>query len=172
VSKIQTTPKGFQDVLGLKNFGQNPSELLDAVRPIVDIGSFYAQNFLDIAREDITNFALNDSVALEVPNGESWYVYKVSQYINDLPTTNADYGTRCYIDLPRENVTGDPDAYHLNPLRYISDLQPAIDQLQMSQDVNVYLPSGATIVCQYLGPSAPGVGADLSIAALILRIRT
>lgn len=168
MSQINRPPKGLQDVLGSKNFGVNPSNLGQAVVPTIDIGQFYIADLMDIARDDVTGIAVLDQAEIEVPTGEVWFVFSVDLYIND---ANNDLTTRAYIDLPRNNVAGDPDAFHLKNLIYDAS-EVGVDQYTEERPLNTWFPSGTRFVHQlifYNGGVVPA-GFDLSIAALILRV--
>lgn len=167
MSQINRPPKGLQDVLGSKNFGVNPNQLSQSVVPTVDIGQFYTADLMDIARDDVTNLTLLDQAELTIPTGEVWFVYKLNLYGND---ANNDFTTRAYIDLPRNNVAGTPDAFHLEPMIYDASAV-GVDQFTVERPLNAWFPSGTQFVHQliFYSGTIPSIF-DLSIAALILRV--
>lgn len=65
MSKINTPPVGLQSLLGSQSFGDNPNDLLEQVRPIVDLTPFWGSNKLEVqwssgnraAPGNITSFA-------------------------------------------------------------------------------------------------------------------
>lgn len=73
MSKINTLPKGLQEFLGNTSQGQNPSELNQEVRPIIDLFSFWA---VDKTKHTTKTQAITQSgiqIFLgPVPVGETW----------------------------------------------------------------------------------------------------
>ena len=73
MGQINRVPTGLQSLLDSKNFGQNPSELLEQVRPTLDLFSLLAITRLRSIRLDL-NAATNvgDFVETSVAEGEIW----------------------------------------------------------------------------------------------------
>ena len=81
MSTINRIPDGLQSLLGVKALGRNPQEIEGAVRPTIDLTSFYLANkTLELAfGQDIiaTPAADNEYATVEVPSGEVWFLYQV-----------------------------------------------------------------------------------------------
>lgn len=78
---ISAQTRGFLSLLGLKNTGRNPGQLLDDVRPVVEMAPWY------LAASAITQrFAVASAVAQSdlvlgwplVPDGQLWWVLEYS----------------------------------------------------------------------------------------------
>lgn len=71
MSQINRPPLGLQNLLGSQNFGDNPSELAQAVAPTLDLLPFYGAGLLRLKRSqgnlnaegEITSIEFNDPVA-------------------------------------------------------------------------------------------------------------
>ena len=74
MSRINTPPIGLQDLLGSKNFGDNPSDLLEQVRPVVDLLPFWGTQKLKFAAESATTAGAGSVVELDVPENENWAI--------------------------------------------------------------------------------------------------
>ena len=66
MSKINTPPLGLQSLLGSQSFGDNPDDLLQGVRPTVDMLPFYGVNSL---KQDAATAARN------TPGGLASFTY-------------------------------------------------------------------------------------------------
>jgi hypothetical protein len=76
---IQRVPRGLLDLLGLKGFGDNPTELEDKVRGVVDLTQLYlGDQFVSLATGTPNISANGFNVAadqvLTVPAGTYWLV--------------------------------------------------------------------------------------------------
>lgn len=76
---IQRVPRGLLDLLGLKGFGDNPSELEDKVRAHVDITQLYLGDQFQSAATATANISANGfntaaTSLLTVPAGTYWLV--------------------------------------------------------------------------------------------------
>lgn len=97
MSKINRPPVGLQDLLGSKNFGENPAEFLQTVRPIVDLFPFWASQQFRVAKAANTSAGLGSVVELQVPADETWAVISASfgaQVIN----ANEDFLLKVAVD--------------------------------------------------------------------------
>lgn len=82
--KINTPPLGFQDVLGSKNFGANPDNFLQDVRPSLEMLPFYAVQKLQVERTtgSATTVSSPNQVAITIPAGEVWLVQSINASVN------------------------------------------------------------------------------------------
>lgn len=55
MSRINRPPSGLQQLLGSQNFGENPDELLQEVRPVIDCLPFFGADLLKVARASGAN---------------------------------------------------------------------------------------------------------------------
>jgi len=96
MSLINRVPKGLQDLLGSKNFGKNPAELLQQVRAAVDLLPFWAVEKINFARTigggAITAGSAATSTA--VPTGEIWGVIESACNVTKVTTGNLDLAAR------------------------------------------------------------------------------
>lgn len=71
---ISALPKGFLDLLGLQNFGENPRQLADAVAPVIDLLELFLANKLGSIGQNLTTpvAGFNSLPNLTVPVGEVW----------------------------------------------------------------------------------------------------
>ena len=76
---IQRPPRGLLDLLGLKGFGDNPTELEDKVRGTVDLSQMYlADQFVSLATAtanvSANGFNFAATTILTCPPGTLWFV--------------------------------------------------------------------------------------------------
>lgn len=71
-SQINKPPEGFLDLLDLKAQGQNPNELLDGVRGVVDLFPFYAGMDTQSYNETVSAQISGIIRSRIVPTGEAW----------------------------------------------------------------------------------------------------
>jgi hypothetical protein len=79
---IQAFNPGFLGLLGLKNQGQNPPELIDQVQPTIDINQFYQMGLRESIRYDALSFDVASigghlvvDPELTVPAGQMWWLH-------------------------------------------------------------------------------------------------
>lgn len=72
MSRINTTPKTLQDLLGNTAAGVNPSELLQEVRPSFDMFPLWAIDKHDFVTFNGSLAAMFQQQVIEVPEGEVW----------------------------------------------------------------------------------------------------
>jgi len=78
---IQAQNPGFLGLLGLKNNGQNPAEMIDAVAPTIDIRENYLLGLRETILDDGVSRNLNAAGVVlgwpefDVPGNEVWYVH-------------------------------------------------------------------------------------------------
>ena len=78
MSAINRIPKGLQEFLGNTAMGKNPAELLQDVRPNIDMFPFWST---DSIRNKVTTGpigAIGQFVTIQVPQGEAWIPIAVS----------------------------------------------------------------------------------------------
>jgi len=98
-SRIQTNPRGFLNLLGIRNMGQNPTVLPDTVDPTIDITQWYLLN----QRLWVSNtgggiaipggsqyLAVVPADALTPPANTMWYVHGAMLNLFGNTATNAD----------------------------------------------------------------------------------
>ena len=74
MSQINTPPFGLQSLLGSKNFGDNPGELLQEVRPMVDLLPFWGSQFFKALQVTATSAGQGVLVSTQVPEGKNWMI--------------------------------------------------------------------------------------------------
>lgn len=74
MSKINRVPFGLQDLLQSKNFGVNPSELLQEVRPSFDMLPFWLIDKLEVTSDVATASAIGPQTSIIVPLTELWLI--------------------------------------------------------------------------------------------------
>lgn len=73
MSRINRVPKGFLDFLGTQNQGDNPSELMQDVRPSIDLFPFFAAERVSLFSDSVNSAGALDGVTFVVPDGEVWF---------------------------------------------------------------------------------------------------
>jgi hypothetical protein len=87
---IQLIPPGLLGLLQLKNIGKNPSQLLDEVRPIMDILPMWyeavAEELSGFSRTPVTgnNGFASWTVPQIVPQGEIWWVMQYTVVTSEM----------------------------------------------------------------------------------------
>lgn len=74
-SPISRRPTGLLDLLLTQQQGKNPDKLGDDVIPVIEMRPFYSQERFDIERQSMAITVNGDYGAIEVPAGETWFVY-------------------------------------------------------------------------------------------------
>jgi hypothetical protein len=78
---IQSLAPGFLGLLGMKNNGQLPAELIDALQPVIDESPFMfmgsRDTIVDPVSQNINAVAQFTFPALRVPANEMWYVHGI-----------------------------------------------------------------------------------------------
>ncbi len=77
MSKVNQVPVGLQAFLGSKNLGRNPDELLNEIRPVVDIFPFLSGYQQTSSNSSGTANTDNFSLTVTVPDGEIWLPIQV-----------------------------------------------------------------------------------------------
>jgi len=72
VGKLNQVPDGLLSLLASKTDGVNPSELLESVRPAVDLLTFWTANDLNVETLSAAFAGLDSEVGVTVPDGELW----------------------------------------------------------------------------------------------------
>lgn len=81
MSKINKPPLGLQDLLGSQSFGTNPGDLLQGVRPSLDMVPFWLWQNLEYAQDSATATPIvpgNDVVTIAVPQNELWIPWGIT----------------------------------------------------------------------------------------------
>lgn len=78
MSKINSPPIGLQSLLGSKNFGENPDDLGQQVRPVVDMLPFWASQRLRFLNAKTNSSGQQSVVEIQVPLGETWMILSVA----------------------------------------------------------------------------------------------
>lgn len=102
MSIINRLPWGLQGLLGSVNQGKNPGELLQEVRPTVDLTPFWGLEQLQFERDAKTLTTRGQVAVLTVPDGEAWQPLIMSGKLNGVN----DVGTIFSIGLGQ--ITLDP----------------------------------------------------------------
>ncbi len=85
MAQITNFPRGLVSLTGLRDMGENPSELLKTIAPGIDITQFLLLNreVIDGAGVFVAaQGALNLGTAFDVPAGELWYIHEFSVLID------------------------------------------------------------------------------------------
>lgn len=72
MSVVNTPPFGLQDLLGAKNFGRNPNELVENISPSLDQWPFLGYSFIRAARNSGSVLGRGVGATVEIPEGEVW----------------------------------------------------------------------------------------------------
>lgn len=106
MTAINRVPRGLQDFLGSRTLGQNPSDLLQSVRPQVDLSPFYLS-----ALDFETTLTASGSVAIQgtyavqtVPPDELWLIELISLQSFVIATTGIVAGR--IVLVPASGVAG------------------------------------------------------------------
>lgn len=78
MSQINRVPQGLQDLLFSKNFGSNPPNLLQDVRPTIDLFPMWASERLTTVRANFEFNSIGLVTSIPVPQGELWGVISAS----------------------------------------------------------------------------------------------
>jgi len=81
---IQLNPPGFLDLLGLKSFGMNPPNIDMHVQPVFEMQDWYLRSKQEtqiVSQVWATSAGGVNLPAFTVPNGEWWYVQRMSQLL-------------------------------------------------------------------------------------------
>jgi len=97
MSKINSPPVGLQSLLGSKNFGENPDDLLREVRPTVDMLPFWGSQRLRFDQTVAIQAGVGSMVERQIPLGESWLVLSASITILNL-ASGAENGLAIHLD--------------------------------------------------------------------------
>lgn len=111
MSQITRVPLGLQDLLGSKNFGDNPSELAQVVAPVLDVSKFLSIERRRWWTDGVVRVAANSQfAAVRIPDGELWLIEAFSLAL-DIGVNGAGLGADFSVqaaqlvgsDLPAEN---------------------------------------------------------------------
>lgn len=113
MSQINRVPQGLQDLLGSKNFGDNPAELSQVVAPTTDLSKFYEAErrswFQPITSINMT--AEGAITSLAVPEGQLWFVQAIGtrwSVQGIAPATPMGFRVGCQlVDPQNANVPGE-----------------------------------------------------------------
>lgn len=76
VGKIQTSPPGLLNLLGMVGSGQEPVMLADEVRGTFELLDFYAARYIDVLENtSAVARAAGNTVSLVAPPRETWILY-------------------------------------------------------------------------------------------------
>lgn len=81
MSQINRVPQGLQDLLGSKNFGDNPADLGSIVAPTLDLFTFLAGERLTWETSVGVVNTTGITSQFDVPDGELWLVDSVAMRI-------------------------------------------------------------------------------------------
>ena len=105
MSLVNTPPFGLQDLLGSRNFGKNPSELVETIQPTIDMLPYLDYDNFRIESISGSVNIIGASVTIEIPDSEIWNVVSVSaSYLNAF-AAGASARIRVSVDGER-NSTG------------------------------------------------------------------
>lgn len=110
MARINRIATGLQSLLGTKSLGRDPQEVLEAVRPVVDISNHYYAN-AQIKKDQGTYtgaIAAGVVAQLTIPNGEAWSVIGVTtQFLQSGGVTTYASYSPC-IELPSDTPGEEP----------------------------------------------------------------
>lgn len=176
MSRIQSPPRGLQDLLGTQNFGQNPNELSQTVVPVVNMGNFYQLDKTFTPRQTV-NFPVSpgvqpgDRAVIEVPAGQMWYVWKLSAAVSNIIGAGQEFRSRCFIELnQRSDQATNQDAFLLDKeIDHVTSGSSGIrDYFTQNYDLGLWFPSGTQFFHEYLEGDDPGC--NMAIMALAARL--
>jgi len=102
VSRINRLPFGLQQFLGSANQGDNPSDLLQGVRPTVDMWALFGLDNLSYESVNINTGVVNSGLTITVPDGQVWIPLNMGARITT-ETIGDEVG--CRIDMRRVTAT-------------------------------------------------------------------
>lgn len=81
MGRVNTPPLGLQSLLGNQNFGDNPDDLSQTIRPVIDQTPFLGSTQIKYSRDASSLNGVGVAVTTTVPQGEAWYILGVSLQI-------------------------------------------------------------------------------------------
>ena len=99
-SKIQQIARGLLDQLGIKGTGINPENLLDDVRPVMDVTNYYGLAKIEqlSTSETTVNPSEGQSFGVQViPPGEAWRVHGIGYRLSNLSTSVFNVSWKSFI---------------------------------------------------------------------------
>lgn len=78
MSRINTTPKGLQDLLGNTAAGDNPSTFLDEVRGTIDLEKYWFADKVKSVTQSGNSSSTYFTLFQPVPNGQIWVPLNIS----------------------------------------------------------------------------------------------
>jgi len=88
MSKINRVPQALQDLLGNTNQGENPAELLPAVRAGFDMFPFWSLERLRVQSNGGSNPSPIVPYAFTVPDDEAWMIRTMSAAVANIGAAN------------------------------------------------------------------------------------
>ena len=147
---VQLIPPGLLGYLGIKNQGQNPSDLLSTVQPTLDLRDWWFQARLDSAPSGAfsrasaivtasVGFKQFDVQPLQVPQGQIWYITDFTGIANI--ATPADSITFCM------GLLTDPVALNILQLGPLSTdvINARARQVVARADHGFWMPQGSIL---------------------------
>lgn len=141
---IQTIPSGLLGFLQLKNMGRNPSELVDALSPTLQMNDWYFMSRaeqLPVGSRNVANGAVGilpwTTNPLIVPNEEAWWVidYNVTVSIVTGETCGVHCGWRDPTSFP--HLFGTPSFFLNGPA--------ALTYQPVAYGGGIFLPPGSEL---------------------------
>lgn len=165
MSKINSLPKGLQELLGNTSQGKNPDELSNVVYGNFDILPFWGidKTIAQVVSAN-TVHVVGQGIDMNVPEGEAWYL-KAASGSSFLATTESGR-LSLHISNPAGTVrvTIGQSAYITAKLLTEEIVAPAI------MPSGFILPSGWSLRSQWEGVDA-GLANTMSLDAIFYRIR-
>jgi hypothetical protein len=89
VSRINRVPHGLQDILGSQAQGNNPSILLQEVRPAFDMFPMWASERVESTQVQDTPTGIGFKFDIEIPEAEAWIPFYTSMRLTAVTAADA-----------------------------------------------------------------------------------
>ena len=101
MARINRVPWGLQSLLSAKNFGVNPSELVESVQPVLEMEPFLNYELIRTTGALGTFTAVGQTVEILVPANEAW---KLLAFHGDVQNVDATERFYCVIEVLPKNA--------------------------------------------------------------------
>lgn len=106
MGQINRVPFGLQSLLDSQNFGNNPSNLVESVMPVIDIEPFMRSALLKRVTDSLNGVsAIGNVLTVEIPDGEVWLPITWSCRFMNNAAAGANAKARCEV-FAIDNDTG------------------------------------------------------------------
>jgi len=172
MGKLNQTPDGLLSFLASKTDGTNPSELLEAVRPVIDLLAFWAPTGLTVETLSTVFNGLDSDIGVVVPNGEVWIVQAAHGTFRNAGISGGEQvklGLKITGSLNQNNVAQDV-FFEGNGLEVYATFQLAVGvRISHFFERPFILRAGQGIAVQLLDFQSPGVAGNEAGTMAVLK---